>query len=103
MDDLKLISKSEEKLQKQIHRVKIFTDYIHMEFGLEKFTQVTFKRRKLISSQNLVVDNHREIQELEELKTYKYLGIEESEGIQHQKIKDSETGIQQTIKNDTEI
>jgi hypothetical protein len=31
-----------------------------------------------------VIDNNREIQELEKLKTYKYLGIEESEGIQHQ-------------------
>jgi hypothetical protein len=35
-----------------------------------------------------VTDNNREIQELEQWKTYKYLGIEESEGIQHQQMKD---------------
>jgi len=35
-----------------------------------------------------VIDINREIQELEEGKTYKYLGIEESEGIQHQKMKE---------------
>jgi D-serine dehydratase len=35
-----------------------------------------------------VIDNNREIQELEQGKTYKYLGIEESEGIQHQQMKD---------------
>jgi hypothetical protein len=35
-----------------------------------------------------VTDNNREIQELEQGKTYKYLGIEESEGIQHQQMKD---------------
>jgi hypothetical protein len=35
-----------------------------------------------------VIDNNREIQELEQGKTYKYLGIEESEGIQYQQMKD---------------
>ena len=33
-------------------------------------------------------DINREIQELEQEKTYKYLGIEEGEGIQHQHIKE---------------
>ena len=32
MDDLKLIAKSEEELQKQIQTVKTFSDDIHMEF-----------------------------------------------------------------------
>jgi hypothetical protein len=59
-----------------------------MEFGLEKFAKVTFEKGKLISSQNLVIDNNREIQELKQGKMYKYLGIEESEGIQHQQMKD---------------
>ena len=35
-----------------------------------------------------MIDINREIQELEQGKTYKYLGIEESEGIQHQKMKE---------------
>ena len=43
--------------------------------------KITFKRGKLISPRNLVIDNNREIQELEQGKTYKYLGTEESEGI----------------------
>jgi len=34
-----------------------------------------------------VIDINREIQELEQGKTYKYLGIEEIEGIQHQQMK----------------
>jgi len=59
-----------------------------MEFGLENCTKITFKRGKLIQSQNLVIDINREIQELEQGKTYKYLGIEESEGIQHQQMKE---------------
>ena len=88
MDDLKLIAKSDEELQKQIQTVKTFSDDIHMDFGLEKCANITFKKGKLIHLQNLVIDINREIQELEQGKTYKYLGIEESEGIQHQQMKE---------------
>jgi hypothetical protein len=88
MDDLKLIAKSEEELQKQIQRIKIYSEDINMEFGLEKCTKFTFKRGKLTHFQNLVIDTNREIQELEQEKTYKYLGIEESDGIQHQQMKE---------------
>jgi len=55
-----------------------------MEFGLEKCAKIAFKRGKLVQSQNLVIDINREIQELEQGKTYKCLGIEESEGIHKQ-------------------
>ena len=59
-----------------------------MEFGLEKCAKITFKRGKLTHLQNLVTDINREIQELEQGKMYKYLEIEESEGIQHQQMKE---------------
>ena len=59
-----------------------------MDFGLEKCPKIPFKKGKLIQSQNLVIDINREIQELEQGKTYKYLGIEENEGIQHQQTKE---------------
>jgi len=88
MDDLKLIAKSEKELQKQIPTVKNFNDDIHTESGLEKCAKIAFKRGKLVHSQNLVTDINREIQELEQGKTYKYLGIEESEGIQQQQMKE---------------
>jgi len=47
MDDLKLIAKSEEDLQKELQTVNIFSDYISMEIGLEKCAKITFKRGKL--------------------------------------------------------
>jgi len=65
-DDLKLVAKSEEELQKRIQTVKTFSDDIHMEFGLEKCAKNAFKRGKLVHSQNLVIDINREIQELEQ-------------------------------------
>jgi hypothetical protein len=83
-----MIAKSEEELQRQIQTVKTFNEDIHVEFGHEKCANITLKRVKLIFSQNLVIDNNGEIQELEQGKTYRYLGIEESEGIQHQQMKD---------------
>jgi len=88
MDDLKLIAKSEEEFQKQIQIVKTFSNDIHVDFGLEKCAKITLKEGKLIYSQNLVIDINREIQEFEQGKMYKYLGIEESEGIQHQQMKE---------------
>ena len=88
MDDLKLIAKSEEELRKQIQKVKTFNDDIHMDFGLEKCAKISFKEGKLIHSQNLMININREIQELEQGKMYKYLGIEESEGIQQQQMKE---------------
>jgi hypothetical protein len=84
---LKFIAKSEEELQKQIQTVKTISDDIRMEFGLDKCAKITFKRGKLTDSQNLLIDINREIQELEQGKTYKYLGIEEGEGI-HQQMKE---------------
>jgi hypothetical protein len=47
MDDLKLIAKSKEELRKQIQTVKTFSDYIHMDFGLEKCAKITFKLQQL--------------------------------------------------------
>ena len=52
MDDLKLIVKSEEELQKQIKTVKIFSDNIQIEFGLEKCAKIAFNKDKLVHSQN---------------------------------------------------
>jgi len=59
-----------------------------MEIGLENRAKIAFKRGKLLHSQNLAIDINREIQELEQGKTYRYHGIEESESIQHQQMRE---------------
>jgi len=43
VDDLKLIAKSEEELQKQIQTVKNFSDDIHVEFGLENVPRLRLR------------------------------------------------------------
>jgi hypothetical protein len=77
MDHLQLIGETEEELQKQMQVVRTFSDDIHKEFGLEKCAKILLKRGKLVQSQNLTLDFNREIQELEQGKTHKYLRIEE--------------------------
>jgi len=103
MDDLKLIGKTEDEIQKQMQVVRTFSDDIHIEFGHDNCAKIVLQRGKLVQSQSLKYDFNREIQELEQGKTYKYLGTEESEGIHHQQMKERFQKEHQEIKNDTEI
>ena len=61
--------------------VKGFSDDIDMEFGF------TFKRGNLEKSDHVWLDEETMIKDLEQEKFYKYLGIDESSGIQHATIK----------------
>ena len=88
MDDLKLIGKTEDELQKQVQIVRTFTYDIHKKFGLDKCAKTVLKRGKLVHSQNLILDFNRELKELKQGKTHKYLGTEESKGIQPQQTKE---------------
>ena len=58
-----------------------------MTFGLEKCVKATFFREKLKYTSSIVLDTDAEIMELDQEETYKYLGIEEIDGIQHGKMK----------------
>jgi len=87
MDDLKLIGKTKEELQKQVQVIRTFSDDICMEYGLNMCAKIVLKRGKLVQSQNIILEFNRVIQQLKQRKTYKYLGTEKSEGIQHQQMK----------------
>ena len=68
--------------------MKQFSDDIGMEFGLEKCAKASFKKGKLTSTRNIVIDVDTEIQELGKEGGYKYLDVDESGGIQHNKMKE---------------
>ena len=59
-----------------------------MTFGLEKCAKASFKRGKLVSTGNIEISDDTAIQELNQEEVYKYLGVDESDGIQHRKIKE---------------
>ena len=44
MDDLKLYSKNDNQLERLLNNVKIFSDDIKMQFGLDKCAKASFKR-----------------------------------------------------------
>ena len=88
MDDLKLYSKNEQEQVGELKIVKQFSDDIGMEFGLEKCAKASFMKGKLASTGNIVIDDDTEIQELDQEGVYKYLGVDESDGIQHSKMKE---------------
>ena len=68
--------------------MKQFNDDIGMELGLEKCAKASFKKGKLASNGNIVIDYDTEIQELDQEVVYKYLSVDESDGIQHSKMKE---------------
>lgn len=88
MDDLKTYTQNENEQSGILHTVKTFSDDILMEFGLDKCAKATFRKGKLTTSENIQLDVDTVIQQLEPDSTYKYLGINEGDGIQHASMKE---------------
>ena len=88
MDDLKTYAKNDDEQTGLLTIVKGFSDDIKMEFGLDKCAKATFKRGKLVNSENIVIDINTNVQDLEQEGTYKYLGVNEGDGIQHSSMKE---------------
>jgi hypothetical protein len=83
MDDLKLIGKTEEEIQKQKQVFRTFSGDIHTEFVDLTSVQRLYSRKENSSLSKFNIDFNTQIQELAQGKSYKHLGIEESEGLQH--------------------
>ena len=87
MDDLKLSAKDDNRFEGLLRIVKGFSDGIGMEFGLIKCAKATFMRGKLENSHHVQLDEETMIKDLKQEKVYKYLGVDESSGIQHATMK----------------
>ena len=61
---------------------------IGMTFGLEKCAKASFDKGKLVSTGNIEINDDTAIQELNQEEAYKYLGVDESDGIQQSKMKE---------------
>ena len=88
MDDLKAFAMKDEQLKKLLEIVKTFSDDIRMEFGLDKCAKATFIKGKLTKTSNIDLNQDTTIKELDQEGTYKYLGINEGDGIQNAKMKE---------------
>ena len=88
MDDIKLYSANETQQKGLLQTVKKFSDDIHMEFGLDKCAKATFKNGKISKTENIAIDSSTVIRELEQEEAYKYLGVDEGNGVHHDTMKD---------------
>ena len=84
MDDLKLYGRNPDQLDGLLHAVRTFSDDIRMKFGLDKCAIAHFVNGKLSGHNTGVkVGKTETIKGLEPGQVYKYLGVDESNGIQH--------------------
>ena len=81
MEDIKLFAKNEKELETLIHTVRIYSQDIGMEFGIEKCAMLVMKSGKRHLTDGMELPNQDRIRTLAENKTYKYLGILESDTI----------------------
>ena len=86
--DLKLYNKYRQEQVRELEIVKQFSDDVGMEIVLEKCAKASSKKCKLTSTGNIVINKDAEIQELDQEGIYKYLSVDESDGIQHNKMKE---------------
>ena len=81
MDDIKLFAKNERELENLKHAVRIYSQGMGMEFGMEKCGMLVMKSGNRHMTNGMELPNHDRIRTLEENETYKYLGILEADTI----------------------
>ena len=80
MDDLKLFAKNDQDLEDLLNTVK--------EFSNDKCAKASFVRGKLPKTSSINLDIDTAIRDLEPEDTYKYLGVNEGDGINHASMKE---------------
>ena len=70
MDDLKLYSRSEKGLDSLVQIVRIFSEDIGIEFGIEKCAMLVMKKRKIVKSVGIDLPDAKVIKSLQEGESY---------------------------------
>ena len=84
MDNLKLYGRNSDQLNGLLHTVCTFSDDIHVKFGLDKCAVAHFVNGRLSGrNSGVTVGKTDTINCLEPGQVYKYLSVDETNGIQH--------------------
>ena len=67
MDDLKLYAKNEKELDSLVQTVRVFSNDIGMQFGLDKCAVLIKKRGKIVKSDGIELPNHEKIRSLRKM------------------------------------
>ena len=87
MDDLKLYSITENQIDSLVNTVRVFSQDINMEFGLDKCAVLIMKRGKMVESTGIPMPDQKLMKSLKENEEYKYLGILEADDIRHESMR----------------
>ena len=88
MDDLKVYAANDKQLKKLLDITIKFSDDISKESELDKCAKATSINGKLTKNSYVVLNQDTTIKDLDQEETYKYLGINDGDGIQHSKLKE---------------
>ena len=83
----KLFAKNEKEMETLIHAVRIYSQDIGMEFGIERCAMLVRKSGIRHLTDGMELSNQEKIRKLGEKETYKYLGILEADTIKQEKMK----------------
>jgi len=87
MDDLKLYSRHEKGLDSLVQTVRVFSEDIGMEFGIEKCATLVMEKGKIVNSVGIELPDGKVIKSLQEGESYKYLGILEADKFLEEEMK----------------
>ena len=79
INDIKLFAKNEKELETLIHAVRIYTQNVGFEFGIEKCAMLVMKNIKWHITDGKELPKQDKIRTLKEKETFKYLGILEAD------------------------
>ena len=88
MDDLKLFARSEKALNSLVQTVRVVSEDIGMKFGIEKCAVLVLKRGNIIKSDGIVLPDDTVIKAMNEVDSYKYLGIMKADQILRKEMKE---------------
>ena len=84
---MKLNSRSEKELDSLLQTVRVFSEDIGMEFGIEKYAMLVTEKGKILKSVGIELPDAKLIKSLQEGESYKYLEILEADKILEEKMK----------------
>ena len=87
INDLKLYSRSEKGLDSLVQTVRVFSEDIGMEFGIEKCAMLVMEKGKIVKSVGIELPDVKVIKSLQEGESYKYLGILEADKVLEERMK----------------
>ena len=84
---IKLYAKNEKSLNSLVQTVRIFSDYINIEFGIDKCAILVLKRGKITKFDGIWLPDSRVMNGIIEWAGYKYLGIIQADQTRYTEIK----------------